>query len=253
MLPDFIGYLAETKANIRTDLYDRAVPLLSDFGDGRLEVMDRHGVDYVVLSLSGPGVQIEADTARATKLARRCNDRLALETQKRPDRYGGFAHLALQDPSAAADELARHGLTLDIEMRPGDFPALLQLAGRLPDLRVAIDHLARPAFQLAPTDEWRYGMESAARLPNVFCKISGLLTEVELPWRAAAIRPFVQHALATFGPRRLMFGSEWPVRLPDVTWKESLAAFTQSIGANSIEVREQLLGGTAHDFYRRVC
>jgi 2,3-dihydroxybenzoate decarboxylase len=70
MLPDFIGYLAETKANIRTDLYDRAVPLLSDFGDGRLEVMDRHGVDYVVLSLSGPGVQIEADTARATKLAR---------------------------------------------------------------------------------------------------------------------------------------------------------------------------------------
>lgn len=107
MLPDFIGYLAETKANIRTDLYDRAVPLLSDFGDGRLEVMDRHSVDYVVLSLSGPGVQIEADTARATRLARRCNDRLALETQKRPDRYGGFAHLALQDPGAAADELAR--------------------------------------------------------------------------------------------------------------------------------------------------
>jgi 2,3-dihydroxybenzoate decarboxylase len=59
MLPEFVGYLAETKANIRTDLYDRAVPLLSDFGDGRLDVMDQHGVDYVVLSLSGPGVQIE--------------------------------------------------------------------------------------------------------------------------------------------------------------------------------------------------
>jgi L-fuconolactonase len=88
------------------------------------------------------------------------------------------------------------------------------------------------------------------RLPNVFCKISGLLTEVEqLPWRAAPIRPFVQHALAVFGPERLMFGSEWPVRLPDVTWKESLAAFTQSIGAQSLEVREQLLGGTAREFY----
>ncbi len=50
-------------------------------------------------------------------------------------------------------------------------------------------------------------MESAARLPNVFCKISGLLTEVEqLPWNAAPIRPFVQYALAVFGPRRLMFG-----------------------------------------------
>jgi len=55
------------------------------------------------------------------------------------------------------------------------------------------------------------------------------------------MRPFVQHALAVFGPERLMFGSEWPLRLPDVTWKESLAAFTQSIGARSLEVREQLL------------
>jgi 2,3-dihydroxybenzoate decarboxylase len=107
MLPDFVGYLAETKANIRTDLYDHAVPLLSDFGDGRLAVMDQHGVDYVVLSLSGPGVQIEPDTVRATTLARSCNDTLAREIQKRPDRYGGFAHLALQDPHAAADELER--------------------------------------------------------------------------------------------------------------------------------------------------
>jgi 2,3-dihydroxybenzoate decarboxylase len=107
MLPEFVGYLAETKANIRSDLYDRAVPLLSDFGNGRLDVMDQYGVDYVVLSLSGPGVQIETDTARATKLAQHCNDMLALEIQKRPDRYGGFAHLALQDPGVAADELER--------------------------------------------------------------------------------------------------------------------------------------------------
>jgi hypothetical protein len=151
---------------------------------------------------------------------------------------------------AAAVELARRGLTLDVEMQPADFPALVQLAERLPTLRMAIDHLARPAFHLGPTDEWLHGMESAARLPNVVCKISGLLAEVTLPWKAEPIRPFVQHALAVFGPRRLMFGSEWPARLPDVTWKESLAAFTQSIGAHTMEVREQLLGGTAAEFYR---
>jgi L-fuconolactonase len=119
----------------------------------------------------------------------------------------------------------------------------------LPDLRIAIAHLARPAFELGPAAEWRSGMEAAALLPNVYGKISGLLTEAPLPWNAAPIRPFVQHALGVFGPQRLMFGSEWPVRLPDVTWKESLAAFTQSIGANSIEVRERLLGGTAAEFY----
>ena len=151
---------------------------------------------------------------------------------------------------AIAPELARRGLTLDVAMRPADFPALLRLAEQLPDLRIAIDHLARPPFQHLPAEDWLRGMESAARFPNVFCKISGLLTEAApLPWCAAPIRPFVQHALAVFGPRRLMFGSEWPVRLPDVTWKESLAAFTQSIGAQSMEIREQLLGGTATEFY----
>lgn len=107
MLPEFVEYLGETRQNIRTDLFDRVVPILSDFGSGRLEVMDAHGVDFVVLSLSGPGVQVEPDTATAVRLARHCNDVLAREVQKRPDRYGGFAHLALQDPLEAADELER--------------------------------------------------------------------------------------------------------------------------------------------------
>ncbi|MCB8879970.1 amidohydrolase [Acidisoma cellulosilytica] len=107
MFPEFLGYLGETKQNINPALFDMAVPILSDFGQGRLDVMDKNGVDFVVLSLSGPGVQIEPDIAKATKLARLCNDRLAQEIQKQPTRYGGFAHLALQDPTGAADELER--------------------------------------------------------------------------------------------------------------------------------------------------
>ena len=107
ILPDFVGYLAETKQNIRSELFDRVVPILSDFGERRLSVMDENGVDFVVLSLAGPGVQIERDADRATALARQANDALAKEVQKRPDRYGGFAHLALQDPAAAAAELTR--------------------------------------------------------------------------------------------------------------------------------------------------
>lgn len=107
ILPDFIDYLAETKQNIRPELFSRAVPRLLDFGAQRLELMDANGVDYVVLGLSGPGVQVEKDTATALRMARSANDRLAAEVHKRPDRYGGFAHLAMQDPRAAADELER--------------------------------------------------------------------------------------------------------------------------------------------------
>jgi L-fuconolactonase len=92
-------------------------------------------------------------------------------------------------------------------------------------------------------------MAAAARLPNVFCKISGLLTGLRRPWAAAPLRPFVQHVLSVFDPNRLMFGSEWPACLPAAAWKETLAAFTQSIGVQSIEVREQMLGATAASFY----
>lgn len=180
-------------------------------------------------------------------IVRRCASLAEAQTDARF--RGIFASLTGGIP-ATAPELARRGLTLDLAMRPADFPVLLRLAEQLPDLRIAIDHLARPSFQQGPTDDWLRGMEAAARFPNVFCKISGLLTHSEpLPWRAAPIRPFVQHAVAVFGPQRLMFGSDWPTRLPDVTWKESLAAFTQAIGAQSMEVREQLLGGTATQFY----
>jgi L-fuconolactonase len=208
-------------------------------------ILARNRFDGAILLVDGP-VLPETGPHIAGLIVR---GGTALDAHQKDPRFRGVCAALRDDIAELAEELAHRRIPLDIEMRPGDFPELLRLADRLPDLRIAIDHLARPAFHLGPTAEWLRGMESAARLPNVFCKISGLLTEVELPWRAAPIRPFVQHALAVFGPTRLMFGSDWPVRLPDVTWKESLAAFTQSIGAHSMEVREQLLGGTAAEFY----
>ena len=213
-------------------------------------ILARNRFDGAILVVDGPSLPPTAPHIAGILVRHAAAGAQALDEYQRDARFRGLC-ASLQDGlPETAEELARRGLTLDLEMRPGDFPALLRLAGRLPHLRLVIDHLARPAFHLPVTDEWRHGMESAARLPNIFCKISGLLTEVDpLPWSAAPIRPFVQHALAVFGPKRLMFGSEWPVRLPAVTWKESLAAFTQSIGANSLEVREQLLGGTAAAFY----
>ena len=80
---------------------------LTDFGEQRLAMMDKTGIARAVLAIAGPGVQVEPDTATAVRNARASNDFLAKEVQKRPDRYAGFAHLAMQDPKAAADELER--------------------------------------------------------------------------------------------------------------------------------------------------
>lgn len=153
------------------------------------------------------------------------------------------------------DELTRHpkfrGIVTksdalpwaELEARriPVDFWGALSrvpgLAARYPNLPLCIDHLGAPA-----SADWPRLLEDAARFPQVCCKLSGLAMFSEP-------RPYVQHALRVFGPGRLMFGSDWPNGLPGYTWKANLAMFTQAIGAQSIETREQLLGGTAARFY----
>ena len=107
MAPDFIDYWARTFGNISPELSGKALGALSDFGDRRLEEMDRNGIAFAVLSLAGPGVQAEQDAGLAVRRASEVNDFLAERIVGNPTRYGGFAHLAMQDPKAAADELER--------------------------------------------------------------------------------------------------------------------------------------------------
>lgn len=107
MAPDFIDYWATTFGNISPDLSDKALGALSDFGARRLDDMDANGIEIAVLGLAGPGVQAERDTAKAVRRARECNDFLAEKIAAHPKRYGGLAHVAMQDAKAAADELER--------------------------------------------------------------------------------------------------------------------------------------------------
>ena len=107
LCPGFEKYWATTIGGVAPDALQRITARLSDFGDSRIEAMDRAGITKAVLSLAGPGVQIEPNRAIAIKMATRANNFLAKEIQKRLDRYAGFGHLAMQDASAAADELER--------------------------------------------------------------------------------------------------------------------------------------------------
>ena len=107
MAPDFVDYWAATFPNISAELGGKAHYALVDFGERRLAVMDAFGIDVAVLSLAGPGVQAERATEVATCKARKVNDLLAEQIVRNPKRYGGFAHLAMQDANAAADELER--------------------------------------------------------------------------------------------------------------------------------------------------
>src|SRR5438876_6567659 len=103
----FEDYWKTTVGDVDPKIIRGVVTRLNDFGEQRLEAMYKGGIERAVLSLTGPGVQIEKDTATAIRKARECNDFLAREVRKRPSQYSGFAHLAMQDANAAADELER--------------------------------------------------------------------------------------------------------------------------------------------------
>src|ERR1700677_3158052 len=105
--PGYEEYWRPTVATIDPKVAGIILARLSDFGGQRLEAMAGAGIVRSILSVAGPGVQAERDTATAVRRAREANDFLAREIGKRPDRYSGFAHLAMQDPRAAADELER--------------------------------------------------------------------------------------------------------------------------------------------------
>jgi 2,3-dihydroxybenzoate decarboxylase len=105
--PGLVEYWRPTMTEVPPAVTEQLFKKLNDFGDLRLETMDKAGIAKMVLSISGPGVQAERDGATATRKARESNDFLAKEIQKRPDRYAGFAHIAVQQPKAAADELER--------------------------------------------------------------------------------------------------------------------------------------------------
>ena len=146
--------------------------------------------------------------------------------------------------------LARRGIPYDLLLRPQHLPPSLELLQLVPDLNVVIDHIAKPLIKDHVMEPWARDMERMTANPRVHVKLSGMITEAEHDWAADDLRPYVQHVMSLFPPARLMFGSDWPVCLLAGTWKEALAAFTQAIGPQSLEVREQLLGATAARFYR---
>ena len=105
--PGLVDYWRPTMNEVPAPHVDRLYRQLTDFGAERLETMDKAGIAKAVLSLSGPGVQAERDPVAATRKAREANDFLAERIARHPDRYAGFAHLAVQDAAGAARELER--------------------------------------------------------------------------------------------------------------------------------------------------
>ncbi len=150
---------------------------------------------------------------------------------------------------ARFDRLASSGLTLDALVRPQHLDNLYTLLQRHPDLRVVIDHGAKPDIAAGQFQPWSQQMRHIASMTNACCKLSGLVTEAGQDPGYERLRPYVDHLVDCFGVKRLMWGSDWPVlnlasTYPD--WVELTDGLLESLNQ---EERNWILGGTAQAFY----
>jgi L-fucono-1,5-lactonase len=177
------------------------------------------------------------------------------------DRLVGVRHQVHDEPDAgwlarrdvrrglAAVEAA--GLAYDLLIRPREFPAARDIVDDLPDLRFVVDHLAKPPIRGGATEPWSAGLRSFGARPNVWCKLSGLVTEADwATWTVGDLAPFVEAALRAFGADRLLFGSDWPVCLLAASYQDVIGAAHELTAGLGPTERAALFGGTARSVYR---
>jgi len=143
------------------------------------------------------------------------------------------------------------GLAYDFLVRPRELPAALETARAHPDVRFVVDHLAKPPVRDGSADAWAEELAAIARLPNVSCKLSGLVTEADWNgWRREELVPYLRRALDWFGPERSLFGSDWPVCLLAADYGVVLDLLHAALDGLDERERAAVLGGTAVRVYR---
>jgi L-fuconolactonase len=152
------------------------------------------------------------------------------------------------DPAFAA--IQESGLVFDALVHPRHLKNLLQRLARHPDLRVVIDHCAKPAIHASMFEPWATDMAHLAHETGAFCKVSGLVTEAARDWNVADLKPYFDHVLEHFGAGRLIWGSDWPVVTLAASYDGWVAASEALASGLSKSDKQALLGGNAVQLYR---
>ncbi|MBL1102202.1 amidohydrolase family protein [Streptomyces coffeae] len=146
--------------------------------------------------------------------------------------------------------VADAGLVYDLLVTPRELPAAIDAVRELPGLRFVLDHAAKPPIAAGERDPWGWQLAALATLPNVVCKLSGLVTEASWgTWRSEQILPYARHALDAFGPGRVLFGSDWPVCTLAASYDEVVALAERAALRLTEDERHAVFGGTAAGVY----
>ena len=161
------------------------------------------------------------------------------------------AWLTRDDVVRGVAAVGRAGLAYDLLVRPRELRAALDLASRLPDVRFVIDHVAKPPIAAGALEPWASLIAPFGDLDHVACKLSGMVTEADwASWTPAELRPYVDRVLETFGPGRLVFGSDWPVCLLAASYGQVVDTMRTLLHDLDRDELAAVFGGTAARVYR---
>lgn len=166
--------------------------------------------------------------------------------QGEADDYLSRAHV-----QQGIQQLSDFDMTYDILVYAHQLPAAIDLVQAIPNQLFVLDHIAKPKISKGMDDSWMHNMFRLAQNPQVYCKISGMVTEAtDYNWSKDEFIPFLDLVFEAFGVDRIMYGSDWPVCLLAAEYKEQLAIVESYISKLSVSEQEKIMGGNASVFYR---
>lgn len=146
--------------------------------------------------------------------------------------------------------LQRHGFTYDLLVFPDQLNFCKKLVAQFPEQKFVLDHLGKPFIKRREIREWKEDVEQLAKHPNVFCKVSGLVTEGDWAgWKQDDFTPYLNTVVEAFGVDRLLFGSDWPVCTVAASYAQVVAIIQDQLSSLSQVEQQKVFGGNAVRFY----
>jgi L-fuconolactonase len=176
-------------------------------------------------------------------------------------KFKGVRHLVESEPAdnwlvqpsvlRGLKVLSVHGVTYDLLVYTRHLRHVLTVAEHCPELRLVVDHLAKPPIASGEIAEWSRALKEVAQIPGMHCKLSGLVTEADHGvWKSDDLKPYVEGALEWFGAERMMIGSDWPVCLLAASYRQALDAYQELLGGLNEGEQRRTLADNAINFYR---
>ena len=213
--------------------------------DWLLSLADHHAhVKGVVGWVDLRSDRVEADLARLVAHPKFVGVRHVVQEEPDDDFMLG------KDFQRGISKLAAFGLTYDILIYPKQLPAAIRLAENFPAQPFVLDHIAKPPIKDGTIEPWKALLRELAKLPNVHCKVSGMLTEADhRHWQAEQFRPYLDTVFEAFGPARLMYGSDWPVCLFAGSYDQAFRLVDDYASVLTEAERAGLFGDNCARFY----